>query len=84
MCIRCYSQCPVCLTVTESVRASAHIKRQDSLTEEEREFYLDQMLKERDSTKEKSQGRKREGSMRGMALFEKSEETRKEISDLIE
>ena len=42
------------------------------------------MLKERDSTKEKGQGRKREGSMRGMGLFEKSKETRKEISDLIE
>ena len=37
----------------------SHIKRQQSLTEEEREFYLDQMLKERDSTKEKSQGREK-------------------------
>ena len=79
VCIRHYSQCPICLTVTESARVSAHIKRQHSLTEEEREFYLAQMLEERDSSKEKSQGRKREESTRGMALFEKSKEMRKEM-----
>ena len=79
VCIRRYSKCPICLTVTESARASAHMKRQHSLNEEEREFYLAQMLEERDSAKDKSQGRKREGFTRGMSLFERREETRKDL-----
>lgn len=84
VCIRCYSQCPICLTVTESAKALAHMKRQHSLNEEEREFYLAEMLQERHSSKDRSQGRKREGSTRGMPLFETREGTRKDISDLIE
>ena len=66
-------------------QGTAHMKRQQSLTEEEREreFYLVQMLDEKTCSKEKTQGRKREGSMRGMELLEKSDETSKEVSDLI-
>ena len=50
-------------------QGTAHMKTSlpQSLTEEERDFYLDQMLDEKKCSKEKTQGRKREGSMRGMA-----------------
>ena len=84
MCIRPYSQCPICLTVTESAKASAHMRRQHFLNEEEREFYLAEMLPERQSSKDRSQGRKWEGYTTGMPLFETREGTRKDISDLIE
>ena len=84
VCIRRYSQCPICLTMTESTRASAHIKRHHSLNEEERQYYLAEMLQEKHSSKDGSQERKRNGSTRGMALFERTETTRKDLSDLIE
>ena len=83
--IRRYSQCPLCLLITESCRTSEHLKKQHpSLTGQDVKYYAAQMLSEKHLTKEASQGRKRDGSTRGLTDYTVTETTPQELKKLIE
>ena len=83
--IKRFSQCPVSLSMVQSSRTSEHIKKQHpSLTHMDFKYYASQMLEEKHSTKEASQGRKREGCTRGLAEYSVSETTPPELKKLIE
>ena len=82
--IRRYSQCPLCLSVVQSCRTSEHLKKQHpSLTGLDFQFYATEMLGDKHFTKEASQGRKREGTTRGLVEYTITETTPTEIAKLI-